>query len=132
MSRNIAQALVKAKVALAQDVNTHWKSAWESFLDDVMSKFPSGAGFDAGPPEVMVNSERMPILIKAEFHPMDDYGHYEEWLKFTVIAKPSWDGIEVAMTKPFPEEHAGLDEFILEEIHDWLISPYDKKLNDFT
>ena len=62
----------------------------EKAEDLVKNHFPSGSGFDSGTSIVWDKCKHNKIVLKADFHHMDDNGYYCGWSEHEVIIVPSF------------------------------------------
>ena len=131
----IAQALASALEArdrCAETGNTEWYDRHSDTIRTLLATFPTGSGFDSGPPSVnlMVDGG---LVFGVVFHAMNDAGVYAGWIPFQVTARPSWHGLDVDVHPILDsgEYHTflengvdveGLADYVGEVFYDWLTS----------
>lgn len=70
--------------------NDEWRDRHSDTIDAITSRyFPSGSGFDSG--SILDRTESTPdrLVIRADFHHMDENGSYDGWTYHRVIIAPS-------------------------------------------
>lgn len=115
----LARTLMALRNCQAHDDNrTHW-DAMEDMHSDRIEKLckdylPSGSGFDSGS---ILQPESTPdkLMIRADFHHMDENGFYCGWSEHTVIVRASLAfGFELRITGP---NRRGIKDYISDTFH---------------
>ena len=134
-NRTIAAALaltLEARDRCSQAGNTAWEERHAQAIQAILDTFPTGSGFDAGPPSAEM-AEDGTLILGVEFHAMNEHG-YVGWITFQVTARPSWLGIDLDV-HPILDSHEyhafqqdGVDvedlaDYVGEVFYDWLTSP---------
>ena len=71
---------------------------------------PHGGGFDCGCNIITEKRYQNRIIIKAEFHAMDDNGYYIGWYTYKIIVKPTFQhGLDFTITG---RDYNGLREYV--------------------
>jgi hypothetical protein len=100
---NIA-ALASALEALGnceRSGNTEWATKHEATIDRIMGEAPSGSGIDNGTvldDDTTSASGGKRIVFNVAFHRMNEHGGYDGWRNYRVTIRPTFDGIDVAVT----------------------------------
>ncbi len=104
------------------DANPMYIDTAESVVAELMALAPSGSGFDSGThlQEWRAKPER--IILRTEFHHMDDHGCYSQWSNHTAIITPSFDGFEMRITG---RDYRDIKDYIAEVFDGWLNEPVD-------
>ena len=77
---------------------------------------PSGSGFDCGCKIIDEKRYQNRIIIKAEFHAMDDNGYYIGWYTYKIIVKPTFQhGLDFTITG---RDYNGLREYVGDMVYD--------------
>ena len=84
----IASACV-ARRNCEESSNTHWQDRHTKRLRKYGEALPHGSGFDAGSHIDLEASSDTKIVIRTQFHHMDDHGGYDGWTAHTVTVKPN-------------------------------------------
>ena len=78
--------------------------------ENIAKKYlPSGSGFDHGCSVIVEPLWKNRIVIKAEFHALDDNGYYRGWYTYKIIVHPSFNGIAL---KIYGKDYNGLREYV--------------------
>jgi hypothetical protein len=117
---HIARELLKAEANRGKD-----DTKYDDMVDDlegwVRKNGPSGSGIDTGTKLERSTSER--IVLRCEFHHMNDAGYYTGWTSHTVIVKPSLcTGIEVSITG---HDKNQIKEYLGDVYYQWLKEEID-------
>ena len=87
----------------------------EKAEDLVKTHFPSGSGFDSGTIIVWDKCKHNKIVLRADFHHMDDNGYYCGWSEHEVIIVPSFTfGFYLHVTG---KNKRGIKEYIEDTMH---------------
>lgn len=111
----LARTLIALRNCQAHDDNReHW-DAMEDMHSDRIEKLckdylPSGSGFDSGSVLLIDDSRPDRLVIRADFHHMDENGFYCGWSEHTVIVRASLAfGFELRITGP---NRRGIKDYI--------------------
>ena len=87
----------------------------EKAEDLVKEHFPSGSGFDSGTSIVWDKCKHNKIVLRADFHHMDDNGYYCGWSEHEVIIVPSFSfGFDLRVTG---RNKRNIKEYIEDTMH---------------
>ena len=87
----------------------------EKAEDLVKKHFPSGSGFDSGTIIEWDKCRYNKIVLRADFHHMDDNGHYCGWSEHEVIIVPSFSfGYDLRVTG---KDKRGIKDYIEDTFH---------------
>lgn len=90
---------IQAKNNCIKSNNLEWSHKHENVLTEMAKHYlPSGSGIDSGCTIDQSKSNEQRIVINVPYHLMDENGFYCGWQDFTVICKPSFDGIDMKIT----------------------------------
>lgn len=93
-------SLVAARLNCEESGNTEWFRKHEERLNDIAKNtLPSGSGFDIGTAIDLDESGHERVVLRTEFHHMDDGGYYDGWTDHTILITPSLQfGFELRIT----------------------------------
>jgi hypothetical protein len=115
---HIARALLHIEMVADEGSRLEKMHALEEW---VRKNGPSGSGIDTGTKLERSTSER--IVLRCEFHHMNDVGYYTGWTSHTVIVKPSLcTGIEVSITG---HDKNQIKEYLGDVYYQWLKEEID-------
>lgn len=78
---------------------TELADRWIAYLDRIEREcLPSESGFDAGTNIDRERSGPDRLVFDTSFHHMDDAGGYVEWTEHTVTVRPTFTGLDVAVS----------------------------------
>ena len=87
----------------------------EKAEDIVKNHFPNGSGFDSGTSLVWDKCKYNKIVLRADFHHMDDNGYYCGWSEHEVIIVPSFSfGYDLRVTG---KDKRGIKDYIEDTFH---------------
>lgn len=103
---------------------------WSEFADDADSILadierdilPSGSGFDSGTRIDREESTAARIVLKTDFHHMNDGGFYDGWTQHRVILTPTFDGFDMRVTG---KDKRQIKEYIGDTFHAVLNQEYN-------
>lgn len=98
--------------------NKEWEEKHGDALDDLEKELPRGSGIDAGTTIDREKTTKNKVVLKTEFHHMDENGYYDDWTTHTVIITPSFDGIDIRITGKNRNE---IKDYLNELFHQSLI-----------
>ena len=79
--------------------NQQWERTYSDQLDELEKLLPSGSGIDRGTTIDREKSSRQKVVLKCEYHHMDENGYYDGWTSHSVIVTPEFHGgIEIRIT----------------------------------
>lgn len=82
--------LIDARARCQRDGNTEWESRHGERIRMLGRDYlPHGSGLDSGTTVDLDASTGERLVIRADFHHMDEYGSYDGWTEHTVIVTPS-------------------------------------------
>lgn len=92
--------LVAARLNCEKSGNTEWFDRHTQRLEDITKNIlPSGSGFDCGTTIDLDESGPERVVLRTEFHHMDDGGYYDGWTDHTILITPSLQfGFELRIT----------------------------------
>lgn len=93
----LAQALV-AHANCVKSNNGEWQDRWTDRIDQMERMLPSGAGIDSGTTIDRDASSGEKLVLRTQYHHMNDGGYYDGWTDHTVTVRPSFDGIDVSVS----------------------------------
>ncbi len=99
------------------DSHYMWMEKHEDRIDKLCEEhFPHGSGFDTKSIIVMDKCNKgNQLCIRSGFHPMNDVGMYDEWIDFTVTAKPClMFEYHLIIKGKFGKKHQPLKDYINE------------------
>lgn len=120
----IAQEISRRK--RGEEGNQHWMDLAEEALHHIEREIlPSGSGFDSGSRIDLDESKPDKLVIRAEFHHMDDSGGYCGWSSHHVIVTPCLaHGFNMRVTG---KDKRGIKEYIADVFHHCLDSEMPKE-----
>lgn len=97
--RQIASTL-EARINCTKSGNTEWfQRHTDALAELVRAHLPSGSGFDSGTRLLLDASTPDKLVFRADFHHMDENGHYDGWTEHKITATPSFaHGIELSIS----------------------------------
>lgn len=121
--RAIAQQIERYSRNL--DTAPQWADDAESRIDELARDFlPSGSGFDSGCRIELDQSRIDKIVIRCDFHHMNDAGYYDGWTSHRAIVTPSLQsGFDLRITG---KDKRGIREYIADCIHNALKEEIDQ------
>lgn len=85
--------------------------------EDLCKKFlPNGSGFDAGCEIRAVGKTK--IIIKTDFHHLDENGYYDGWTEHTVTVEAAFDGHTIKVSG---KDRNNIKDYIAETFQDILL-----------
>jgi len=90
-TKTVAAALAQALDAWKNCIkkyNAKWSDHWESEIDRLMDSAPSGSGIDSGTQLDRGKSDGNRLILQADYHHMDEWGHYDGWTQHTIRVYP--------------------------------------------
>lgn len=99
--------------------NAEWLEKWSDELDRIeIEILPYGSGFNAGCKVMIGSCSDNKLVIKADFHHMNQNGYYSGWGEYSVIVKPSLRfGFTLKVTG---RDRDGIKEYIANVFHELL------------
>lgn len=70
------------------DTHSEWSARHQAYLDELLSGFPHGSGFDLGT-KLDDTSTPERLVFNTAFHHVNESGMYDGWTEHQVIVKPS-------------------------------------------
>lgn len=96
----------------------------ESLESLVREYLPSGSGFDSGCYVETDQSRRDKIVIRCDFHHMDENGYYSGWTTHRAIVTPSLQfGFDLRITG---KDKNGIKDYIADTIHAALVQEVEQ------
>lgn len=122
MKKKVYEHIARALLHIEMTANEESRAEKMLLLEEwVRSHGPSGSGIDTGTKLERSTSER--IVLRCEFHHMNDAGYYTGWTSHTVIVKPSFcTGIEVSITG---HDKNQIKEYLGDVYYQWLKEEID-------
>lgn len=100
-------------------LNTKWGSKWDDLIRYIeKNHLPHGSGFDCG--TVVIEEEcvsGLKLVLKFDYHHMDEHGYYDGWTSHKVIVTPYFDGIGVTVKGALPRKYRHNKEYFGDTIH---------------
>lgn len=91
-------SLLQARRNCIASGNSEWQARHEAALNYIADNLlPSGSGIDNGTAIDWTTSTDSKIVLHMPFHHMDEHGYYDGWTDYTVIVRPDWDGVRIAV-----------------------------------
>jgi hypothetical protein len=121
---------------LKSNNNKIQKGEFQERLLTAMKSFPHGSGFDG---ESSVNTDLSThdkIVIGFDFHPMNEDGYYEEWLRLRLIVSSTllqyaFDiKLQQRTTTRWITRKDGLADYLLDTINFWLEEEVNKETRE--
>jgi len=110
--------------AIAQAV-AHFEKDWAKDLLHVLERdhLPSGYGIDNGCKVLVDESSPNRIVVRVDFHHMNDLGFYDGWTSHKAIITPSLQyGFDIRITGP---NRRGIKDYLIEVLSDALEQDFD-------
>lgn len=112
---------IQAKNNCLKSNNMEWFVNHNQYLNHIEKEYlPHGSGIDSGC-TISDKSTEERIIIIVPYHLMDEFGGYCGWQDFTVVCKPSFDGIDMRITSNAKDKFA---------IKEYLYDLFDSVLNE--
>jgi len=93
-----------------ETVSDEWAPVAESKLAKLEARLPSGSGIDAGTEIVRDRCTSTRIVLRADYHHMDEHGFYTKWTSHTITVRPCLtDGFELTITRGGIRDDSFLD-----------------------
>ena len=90
-----------------------WENKWDDLIQYICKNhLPSGSGFDCGTTVVedeCVSGKK--LVLKFDYHHMDEHGYYDGWSSHKVIVTPYFDGISVTVKGALPRKYRNDKEY---------------------
>ncbi len=92
-------SIIDARQNCLQSGNTEWFENHTEYLEKIEQKYlPHGSGIDCGCKINLELSNENRIVITFDYHCMNEDGYYDDWQSYKLIAKPSFQGIDLRIT----------------------------------
>ncbi len=121
--RAIAQALVALENSIESN-NAEWVLRWNAVLREYDKLLPSGAGLDNGSVLIKADSNDERLVIETAFHHMTDDGCYDGWTEHRLTVKPSFLGINIAVSG---RDRRDIKDYLSEVFTEALLTDIDEK-----
>ena len=126
MERKIYQELASKINAMAnceKSGNTEWYDKHEDAIQEIIENLPHGSGIDGTTSLDFDATTENKIVIRSEYHTMNEHGYYGRWISFTLTIKPSLQfGIDLKVTGNFGKH---------QNLKDYLYEVFDNALNEY-
>lgn len=91
--------LIAQAIGAKERCVTDWRDRWEDLLTQIEKDIlPSGSGIDSGCRIDRASTDEK-IIILSSVHMMNDVGMYDSWQDFKVTIRPSFQGINLKITR---------------------------------
>ena len=99
--------------------NDEWQDRWARKLEQYTKHLPSGSGIDAGSTIDMYESESEALVLRTQYHHMNDNGFYDGWTDHKLTIQPTFSGgLQINIE--------GEDR---NDIHDYLVDTFNEALS---
>ena len=103
-----------------------WIDRYEDEIDDIMKNiFPHGSGVDNGCSFNYDKSCNNRLIINSGYHCMDEHGHYDGWVDFTVTLIPDLELDYKLKIKGNFGKYSHVKEYLYQIFHD----SFDQEVN---
>lgn len=91
-------AAIEAEKNCMKSGNTDWQVKWDDLIYKMCKLLPHGSGIDAGSQLLREECTPVKIVIKADFHHMNEGGFYDGWTEHKIIITPEFGGFHMKVT----------------------------------
>lgn len=91
-------AAIEARRNCADMGNQEWLVKWTQRIQELEQLLPSGSGIDHGTILDLEQSHAEKLVMRADFHHMNDVGMYDGWTGHVVTVTPSFRGINLRIS----------------------------------
>lgn len=79
--------------------NELWEQTYSDQLDELEKLLPSGSGINRGTTIDRERSSRQKVILKCDYHHMDEDGYYDGWTSHEIMVTPEFHGgIDIRIT----------------------------------
>jgi len=107
--------------------NVIWEEKWQDVIDSIIYTLPHGSGIDV---ETRLNHKKSSskrIVLEASYHCMDENGYYGEWIDFSIILTPDWDGVNIRISGRFDSKNQHTKEYLSEIYYETFSEEYKEE-----